>query len=116
MWVKDARLDLWAGKPKTTKELADILTYCENKKYMPYKVTQMDERIILTSTLNPYVEVMAAFGFKKGCSYFDVVTKRDQDFINQVLKEAKVDKKFKATLTKSISKGDKVNQIEVSKK
>ncbi|MBW1855666.1 MAG: hypothetical protein JRJ00_13465, partial [Deltaproteobacteria bacterium] len=43
MWAKDARLDLWAGKPKTTKELADILTYCEKKKYMPYKVTQMDE-------------------------------------------------------------------------
>ncbi len=116
MWVKDARLDLWAGKPKTTKELADILTYCENKKYMPYKGTQMDERIILTSTLNPYVEVMAAFGFKKGCSYFKVLTKRDQEFINQVLLETKTDKKFKAKLTKSISEGDKVNQIEISKK
>jgi hypothetical protein len=116
MWTKDARLDLWAGKPKTTKELADILTYCEKKKYMPYKVTQMDERIILTSTLNPYVEVMAAFGFKKGCSYFKVLTKRDQEFINQVLFETKTDKKFKAKLTKAISEGDKVNQIEISRK
>jgi hypothetical protein len=59
---------------------------------------------------------MGAFGFKKGCSYFKVVTKRDQDFINQVLKEAKADKVFKATLRKSISEGDKVSQIEIAKK
>jgi hypothetical protein len=116
LWEKDARADLWEGKPTTAKALADILVYCEEKKFMPYKVAMSNGSVTLTSTLNPYVEVMGAFGFKKGCSYFDVVTKRDQDFINQVLKEAKVDKKFKATLTKSISKGDKVNQIEVSKK
>jgi hypothetical protein len=33
-----------------------------------------------------------------------------------VLKETKTDKKFKAKLTKSISEGDKVNQIEISRK
>jgi hypothetical protein len=116
MWVKDARADLWAGKPTTAKALADIITYCEKKKYMPYKVTKKNGNITLTSTLNPYVEVMGAFGFKKGCSYFKVLTKRDRDFINQVLKEAKADKRFKATLTKALSEGDKVNQIEISKK
>ena len=116
MWVKDARLDLWAGKPKTTEDLADILTYCEKKKYMPYKTTLKNGQIILTSTLNPYVEVMSAFGFKKGCSYFKVLTKRDQEFIDLVLKETKTDKKFKAKLTQSISGGDKVSQIEISKK
>jgi len=116
MWVKDARLDLWAGKPKTTEDLAAILTYCEKKKYMPYKATHKNGQIILTSTLNPYVEVMSAFGFKKGCSYFKVLTKRDQEFIDLVLKETKTDKKFKAKLTQSISGGDKVSQIEISKK
>jgi succinate dehydrogenase flavin-adding protein (antitoxin of CptAB toxin-antitoxin module) len=83
---------------------------------MPYKVAESNGRITLTSTLNPYVEVMGAFGFKKGCSYFKVLTKRDQDFINLVIKEAKADKKFNAKLTKAISEGDKVNQIEISKK
>jgi len=83
---------------------------------MPYKVSQKNGSVTLTSALNPYVEVMGAFGFKKGCSYFKVLTKRDQDFIDQVLKEAKVDKGFKATLTKAISEGDKVNQIEIAKK
>ncbi|MEE9504585.1 MAG: hypothetical protein V3V90_05605, partial [Thermodesulfobacteriota bacterium] len=116
LWGKDARADLWAGKPTTAKALADILVYCEKKKYMPYKVAESNGRITLTSTLNPYVEVMGAFGFKKGCSYFKVLTKRDQDFINLVIKEAKADKKFNAKLTKAISEGDKVNQIEISKK
>jgi hypothetical protein len=116
MWAKDARTDLWAGKPATAKALADILIYCEKKKYMPYNVTESNGRITLTSHLNPYVEVMGAFGFKKGCSYFKVLTKRDQDFINQVLKEAKADKKFNAKLTKAISEGDKVSQIEIAKR
>jgi hypothetical protein len=116
LWARDARVDLWAGKPKTAKELADILIYCEKKKYMPYKVSQKNGGVTLTSALNPYVEVMGAFGFKKGCSYFNVLTKRDQDFINQVLKETKVDKQFKVTLTKAISEGDKVNQIKIAKK
>lgn len=116
LWVKDARLELWAGKPKNTKDLAEIITFCEKKKYMPYKITQKNGSITLTSPLNPYVEVMGAFGLKKGCSYFKTLTKRDQDFINQVLKESKMDKRFKATLTKAISEGDKVNQIEIVKK
>jgi hypothetical protein len=116
MWVEEARLDLWAGKPKTTQGLADILTYCEKKKYMPYKVTSKNKSITLTSDLNPYVEVMSAFGFKKGCSYFKALTKRDKDFIDRVLKEAKADKGFKATLTKAISEGAKVNQIVIAKK
>jgi len=116
MWAKDARLNLWAGKPRTAKDVADILAYCEKRKYMPYKVTNKNGSITLTSALNPYAEVMGAFGFKKGCSYFKVLTTRDQDFIDQVLKEIKADKGFKAKLTKSISEGDKVSEIEITKR
>lgn len=116
MWAEDARLDLWAGKPKTVQDMAEIIAYCEHQKYMPYHVTQSNGKVTLTSTLNPFTEVMGIFGFKKGCSYFKAVTKRDKDFINQVLKETKTDKKFKATLTKAISEGDKVNQIEITQK
>lgn len=114
LWTKDARLELWTGKPQTAKDLADILIYCEKKKYMPYKVTKKNVSITLSSPLNPYVEMMEAFGFRKGCSYFNILTKRDQDFIHQVLKEVKVEKKFKAVLTKAISEGDKENQIVIS--
>jgi hypothetical protein len=115
MWAKDARTELWAGKPANPKALAEILAYCEKRKYMPYKVTASNGSVTLTSKLNPYVEVMQIFGFKQGCSYFKVLTKRDQDFINLVLKEVKVDKQYKAVLTKSISAGDDVNQITVTK-
>ncbi len=83
---------------------------------MPYKVTSSNGSVTLTSKLNPYVEVMQIFGFKQGCSYFKVITKRDQDFINLVLKEMKADKHYKAVLSKSISAGDDVNQITITKK
>lgn len=114
-WTKEARLDLWLGRPETIADVARILAYCEKRKYMPYKVAEHNGVITLTSALNPYVEVMQAFGFKKGCSYFKVVSKRDQDFIGQVLQEVRADKRFKATLTKAVSAGDKVNQIELVK-
>jgi hypothetical protein len=116
MWAEDARLDLWTGKPKTAQDMAEIIAFCEHQKYMPYNVTQSNGKVTLTSTLNPFTEVMGLFGFKKGCSYFKAVTQRDKDFINQVLKETKSDKKFKATLTKAISEGDTVNQIDITKK
>ncbi len=116
MWAKVGRVELWAGKPKTAEEVAALLQYCEHKKYMPYRVSAGNGTVTLTSSLNPYTEVMGAFGLKKGCSYFTAVTKRDQDFISQVLKEAKADKQFKATLTKAISEGDQINQIEITKK
>jgi len=116
VWAKDARTDLWAGKPKTARELADILIYCERKKYMPYTVSGSNGRVTLTSALNPYAEVMGLFGFKKGCSYFKAVTARDRDFISQILKETKTERSFKATLTRAISEGDTVNEIEITKK
>jgi len=59
---------------------------------------------------------MGLFGLTQGCSYFKVVTERDRDFINQVLREIKADKQHKAVLSKSISAGDPVNQIEITKK
>jgi hypothetical protein len=83
---------------------------------MPYGIAQENGSITLKATLNPYVEVLQAFGFTKDCSYFATISKRDQDFVNQVLKEAKVDKRFKAVLSKAISAGDKVNQIDIVKK
>ena len=115
LWAKDARADLWAGKPDNAKALAEILAYCERKKYMPYKITANNGSVTLTSKLNPYVEVIQIFGVKQDCSYFKVLTERDQDFINQVLQEMKSEKQYKAVLSKSISAGDDVNQITITK-
>jgi hypothetical protein len=115
-WGKEARLDLWMGEPETVTDVAKLLIYCEKRKYMPYAVAKGNGSITLKAALNPYVEVMEAFGFTKGCSYFATISKRDQDFVNQVLREVKADKRFKATLTKAISSGDKVNQIDIVKK
>lgn len=116
LWSKEARLNLWLGKPDTLTEIADIIISCEQKKYMPYTITKKNGVVILTSSLNPYVEVMSAFGLDKRCSYFKTITKRDQDFIDRVLIETRADKYFKATLTRAISEGDQVNQVEVIKR
>jgi hypothetical protein len=114
-WAREARLALWMGKPESADDLGRVLLFCEKRKYMPYAVAQINGTIVVSSKMNPYVEVMRSFGVQKGCSYFDAVTQRDEDFIAQVLKEVRVDKHFKVSLTKAISKGDEVNQIEIVK-
>jgi hypothetical protein len=116
-WVQDARLDLGLGKPKTAKELADILAYCQRKKYVMYNGgDKKGETISLTAHMDPFVEVLSAFGFKKGCSYFSALAEMDQDFVDQVVKEAGLEKRFKATLKKAISKGNSASQIVVAKR
>ena len=115
-WAKEARLSLWMGKAESLDDLGRILIFCEKRKYMPYGVAGKNNALILTSELNPYVEVMSAFGVGKGCSYFDVVTQRDEDFITQVLKEVRGETKFAATMKRAISKGDGINEIEIRKR
>lgn len=115
-WVKDARVDLWAGKPETPEALADIVAYAYGRIYMPYRLGREDDRVSLTSALNPYVEVMSAFGFEKDHPYFKVVARRDQDLLNEIVTEARGQNAFKATLTKSIGEGAEVNEIEITRK
>jgi len=38
MWAKDARLDLEIGRVKTARELAQVIAYCQKKKYIAYNV------------------------------------------------------------------------------
>ncbi len=54
MWAEDARVDLWAGKPKTAQDLAEIIAFCETKNTCPTTLPQSNGKVTLTSTLNPY--------------------------------------------------------------
>lgn len=113
-WARDARVDMWLGKPETPEALAGILAYAYKRMYMPYKLGKENGRVLLTSYLNPYVEVMSAFGFESDHPYFKVVATRDREFLNMLIREAKAPETFTATLTRAIGDGAEVNQIEVT--
>jgi len=49
-------------------------------------------------------------------SYFEAVALADQEFINQVIKEAEMGDKVKVTYKKRLVKGDDRNEIVIEKK
>jgi hypothetical protein len=115
MWVKNAKVDLEIGKAKTAKDLAEIVRYCQKKKYAGYTIKSADAKTAtLVSSADPFVEVGAMLQAPAG--YNQALAKMDQDFVNNVLKEAKADKIATATFTSQIAKGAKTSEITIKVK
>jgi hypothetical protein len=115
MWTKDAKLDLEIGKIKTARELASIISYCEKKKYVGYQVTSaIDGTVTLTAEMDPFVQVGGMLGAPP--AYMQAIAKMDQDFVNNVLKEVKMDKKATATFSSHLAKGDKASELIIKVK
>jgi hypothetical protein len=115
MWVKNAKVDLEIGKAKTAKEIAEIVCYCQKKKYVGYKIKSADAKTAtLVSDADPFVEVGAMLQAPAG--YNQALAKMDQDFVNNVLKEAKANKIATATFNSQISKGAKTSEITIKVK
>ena len=115
MWVKNAKVDLEIGKAKTAKDLAEIVRYCQKKKYVGYTIKSADAKTAtLVSSADPFVEVGAMLQAPAG--YNQALAKMDQDFVKNVLKEAKADKIATATFTSQIAKGAKTSEITIKVK
>jgi hypothetical protein len=115
MWVKNAKVDLEIGKAKTAKDLAEIVRYCQKKKYVGYTIKSADAKTAtLVSSADPFVEVGAMLQAPAG--YNQALAKMDQDFVKNVLKEAKADKIATATFTSQIAKGAKSSEITIKVK
>jgi hypothetical protein len=112
MWAKDARLDLEIGRVKTASELAQVIAYCQKKKYIAYNVTSSsDKSAVLTAEADPFVQVADMFQAPK--EYKKALVEMDNDFVANVMKEVKMDKKATAKFTSHIAKGDKKTEIVI---
>lgn len=115
MWSKEARLDLEIGRVKDVKELADIISYCEKKKYLAYKVASSSNgTITLEAEIDPFMQV--AEMLSAPAAYKQAVAQMEQDFVNNILKEVKMDKKASATVTSHLGKDDRTNEIVIMMK
>jgi len=112
MWVKDARLDLEIGRVKTVQELADIIIYCQKKKYVSYRVnSKANGNLSLTARTDPFVEVAGMLGAPSG--YMESIYQMDQDFINNIVKEAKMDKIAKVSFISHLAQDSNSSEIHV---
>jgi len=117
MWVKEAKIELKIGEVTTLEDLAGVIAYCEKKRFVPYMVAGGDGKMTLTGKNDPFAEIPTQFlGKKLGDSYFEAVAAADQEFINQVIKEAKMGDKVKVTYKKRLVQGDDKNEIVIEKK
>lgn len=112
MWVKDARLDLEIGRAKTLQELSDIIIYCQKKKYVSYRVnSKTNSSLFLIATTDPFVEVAGMLGAPSG--YMEGIYQMDQDFIRNIVKEAKMDKIAKVSFISHLAQGSSSSEIHI---
>ncbi len=112
MWAKEAKLECEIGKIKTAGDLAKIIAYCQQKKYTAFKVAGSDGLARLTAQADPFVQVADMLQAPK--EYKQALVDMDKDFVNNVLKEVKMDKKATVRFLSHIAQGDKATEIEVS--
>ena len=112
MWVKDAKLDCEIGTVKTAKDVADIIAYCEHKKYTAFRASnRADGSMVLTATADPFVQVADMLQADKG--YKAALVAMDEDFVAHVLKQIRMDKKATVKFTSHIAKGDAKTEMVI---
>jgi hypothetical protein len=114
IWTKEARLELEIGRVKTERELADVIAYCMKKKYIAFSVTENGRKAVLTAASDPFVQV--ADMCNAPAQYKQALVKMDEDFLAQVVKEVKMDKKAVVKIKSHLARGDKATEIEVTLK
>ena len=111
-WFRDAKFELEIGKVATLRELADIIAYCERKKFIPYQLEDQGSRIVLTAKDDPFAEVSTQFlGMPIGFGYLDAIAAADDAFLNKIVEESKMQGRARVTGTKRLVKGDDCNEI-----
>lgn len=115
MWVKDAKLACEIGKVKTAKDVADIIAYCEHRKYSGFKeTTKPDGTVVLTAEADPFVQVADMLQADK--AYKAALVAMDEAFVANVLKQIKMEKKAAVKFTSHIAKGDVKTVMEIKVK
>ncbi len=115
MWVKEARLECEIGRVTSARDLADVIIYCEKKKYTAYKISSATEnKVVLSAASDPFVEVAKMLGAPK--PYYAALSEMDSDFIANILKETKMNKKATVKIKSHIAKGSKKTEIVITVK
>ncbi len=92
MWVKDAKLDLRDRQDQDRRDVASIIAYCEKKKYIAFKqVKNADGTVTLTAEADPFVQVGDML--QAPPAYKAALAAMDEDFVANVLKQIRMDKK-----------------------
>lgn len=115
MWVKEAKLECEIGRLKTAMELAEVIAYCQKKKFTAYKIKPgKNGSVLLTADADPFVQVADMLQAPK--EYKSVLADMDNDFVKNIIKEVKMTKSATAKFNSHLAKGAKKSEIEIKLK
>ena len=115
MWVKEAKLECEIGRLKTAMELAEVIAYCQKKKFTAYKIKPgKNGSVLLTADADPFVQVADMLQAPK--EYKSVLADMDNDFVKNIIKEVKMTKSATAKFNSYLAKGAKKSEIEINLK
>ena len=113
-WVREARVECEIGKVQTARDVARVIVWCQKQKYTAYKQSGAEGAVKLVAAADPFVQVADMLQAPK--AYKQALYEMDKDFVNNILKELKVNKKAGVRIVKHIAKGDKQTELVVSMK
>ena len=112
-WLNEAKLALEIGKVTTAQELADIIAYCQKRKYIAFSSEQGDDGTVkLKSNADPFVQVADMFSAPP--AYKHALIEMDQIFMNGLISDLKLDGRAQDTIVSHIARGDEQTEINIT--
>jgi hypothetical protein len=111
-WLNEAKLALEIGKVTTAKEVADIVAYCQKKRYVAFaSETDTAGVVKLTSSADPFVQVADMFNAPP--EYKQAVVNMEQHFMDDLISDMKLQGRAEAPIVSHIANGDPQTEIDV---
>ena len=112
-WLNEAKLALEIGKVTSAQELADIVAYCQKRRYTAFTSESADDGTVkLSAGADPFVQVADMFGAPP--EYKAALVERDRRFMAALISDLKLDGKAQDSILSHIANGDATTEISVT--
>lgn len=111
-WLNEAKLALEIGKVANVQELADIVAYCQRRKYVAFtREDSGDGAVTLRSTADPFVQVADMFNAPP--AYKTALVAMDRSFLRGLIGDLKLEGRAQETVVSHIAQGDEQTEISL---
>ncbi len=112
-WLNEAKIALEIGKVTSATELADIVAYCQRRRYVAFSSEDLgDGTVRLSSEADPFVQVSDMFGAP--ADYKTALVEMEQSFLRGLIGDLKLDRRAEETIHSHIARGDARTEISLA--
>jgi hypothetical protein len=111
-WLNEAKLALEIGKVATARELADLIAYCQRRRYIAFSAERADGTVRLTAAADPFVQVADMLGAPP--AYKEALVEMDRRFMEGLIGDLKLGGRARSAIVSHLARGDERTEISVS--